>query len=256
MHRGPRAIAVRRDVPGVPRVAACRTTPAGGGGAESPAAPAMREGSALPARTASRRVGRSRDPGRDRARDVSRPRRPPTAAAARAGGGCGRPSPRRARRAATTSAAATPPMIAPRPTTPHYADPRGAGFGGPQPASMASKRRVSSSGEPTLMRTEAGSPNGPSGRTITPWRSRRAANAAPSPTSTQRKLATPSSGAKPRSRRPAASRSRPSRVSSRRRATSSPAPRLASAASSADCVTSNAFLTLRQAAATSGGQSP
>ena len=41
------------------------------------------------------------------------------------------------------------------------------------------------------MRTEAGSPNGPSGRTITPCRSRRAANAAPSPTSTQRKLATP-----------------------------------------------------------------
>ncbi len=70
--------------------------------------------------------------------------------------------------APTTSAAATPPMIAPRPTTPHYADLAEAVFARAQPASMAAKRRVSSSGEPTLMRTEAGSPNGPSGRTITP----------------------------------------------------------------------------------------
>jgi DNA primase len=53
-----------------------------------------------------------------------------------------------------------------------------------------------------------------------------------------------------------ANRSRPALVSARLRATSSPASRLASAASSADCVTSNAFLTLRQAAATSGGHSP
>ena len=158
--------------------------------------------------------------------------------------------------APTTSAATTAPKIAPRPTTPHYANLAEAVFACAQPASMASNRRVNSSGEPTLMRTDAGSPNGPSGRTITPCCSRRAANAAPSPTSTQRKFATPMSGAKPRSRSPAARRSRPSRVSLRLRATSSPAPRLASAASSADCVTSNAFLTFRQAAAMSGGQSP
>ncbi len=126
-----------------------------------------------------------------------------------------------------------------------------------QSPSRAAKSRSSSCGEPTLMRTEAGSPNGPSGRTITPLRSSRAANAAPSPTSAQTKFATPSSGSKPRSRRPAARRSRPASRLLRAGGRPPHRPRGSRARRRAPtCVTSNAFLTLRQAAATSGGQSP